>query len=763
MRFITPSLVLGLIATTAVTVVTVAAEPADAAPAPRPVPPVVHEIAVPAVSGPATPRPGASTGAGPGAVPAARDRVVAAAQVANTDFDLAGVTFDAAPPAGTVVEVRVHTASGWAPWTELDVDGDGPDPGSVDARHARPGTEPVAAVGSDGIDIRVSTPDGSVPRGIRASLVDGGASAGDAPARLSAAAGSGVGAPAIISRAAWGADEGLRTCAPTVLPGFKAVVVHHTVNSNTYTADQAPALMRAIYAFHTTGRGWCDVGYQLLVDRFGRVYEGRKGAADSFVQGAQAGGFNEETTGVSVIGDYTSIPFPTATREAVTQVVAWEADRSHFDPASSVTLHSVGSSRYAAGQTPVLPRTIGHRDLSLTGCPGDTAYAQQLPTIRSEASAAWRAGQWTTMTPGAVPEAYDRPASSVYTLSGRGSATSTGAWTASLTASTIERAFPSVGTMRSLLVLGRTGGGGTGTYGGTVASVRVEGTAGTTTVTGEDFRTRLGLRSAWFTVTSAPARSRPLSPRDVTGDGLADVIVPEGSALRTLSSTGSMSFTTRTILNSGYVGLRAVAAVGPWGPDSRGDVVAIGSDGSAWYYPSAGASGLNAGRFRIATGWGAVDLIIPVGDFDGDGHTDVATRMSNGSLVLHSGDGAGHIVASRTIGAYGWNGLGQISSGDYDGDGLQDLVTVRSTDGALVLYPGDGAGRFRPSRVIGAWGWNGFSDVRGVGDLTGDGRDDLLVRRAGSNALLVYKVVGSGQVLTSLPAGTAPSSAPWGQ
>ena len=758
MRLIPWSVVVSLLAAGVV------AAPAGAATAPKPVPPAVHEVTVPAVAGTGKPSPSATAVTGPSTVAAAGDPVVAARRVENTDFDLAGVTFDVAPPTGTAVEVRVHTASGWAPWTALALDGDGPDPGSVDAEHARPGTEPVAAVGSDGLDVRVSTPDGSVPGGIRASLVDGGVLPADAPALLAASPpGSGVDQPAIISRAAWGADESLRSCDPVRLPGFKAVLVHHTVTSNSYTAAEAPALMRSIYAFHTQGRGWCDVGYQLLVDRFGRVYEGRKGSTASFVQGAQAGGFNEETTGVSVIGDYTSIPFSAATRSAVARVVAWEADRSHFDPATSMTLHSAGNSRYAAGQSTVLPRTIGHRDLSLTGCPGDVAYAQQLPTIKRDASAAWQTGQWRPLPPRVVPETYYRPASSVFTLAGRGFGAGIGAWTASLKATDIERAYPSVGTMRSVLVLGRSGGGGTGTYGGTVSSIRVLGRAGTVTVSGESFRTRLDLKSAWFTVTSAPARSQPLSPRDVTGDGLPDVVVPEGSRLRTLSYTGSMSFETRTILTGGYVGLRAPAAVGPWGPDSRGDVMAIGTDGSAWYYPGAGASGLNAGRYRIATGWGAVNLIIPVGDFDGDGHTDVATRMSDGSLVLRSGDGAGHVLASRTIGASGWNGLGQITTGDFDGDGLPDLVTVRSRDGALVLYPGDGTGRFQSARVIGAWGWNGFSDVRGVGDLTGDGRDDILVRRSGTGSLLVYKVIGSAQVLVTLPAGTASPSIHWGQ
>ncbi|KRB44296.1 MULTISPECIES: SpoIID/LytB domain-containing protein [unclassified Terrabacter] len=1016
---------------------------------PRPVSPVVHDVAIPAVAGVGAgtaKRSTTASGTGADAVDrhGAGDPVVATKQVQGVDFDLAGVTFDSAPPAGTHVEVRTHGESGWSGWTDLELDGDGPDPGSADARHARPGTEAVAAAGSDGLDVRVTTPDGTLPRGLRASLVDGGrSSADDALATPAGSAVAAVTRPTIISRAEWGADESLRTCDAERLPGFKAVVVHHTVNSNTYTADQAPAIIRSIYSYHTQSQGWCDIGYQILVDRFGRAYEGRKGSPDGFVQGAQAGGFNAETTGISVIGDFTSVPFPAATQSTVTKLVAWEADRSLFDPTSSVTLTSAGNSKFDPGERVTLPRTIGHRDLSLTGCPGDTAYAQQLPAIRSGAGTIWRDGQWDPQPAVPALETYARPASSTFALSGRGfghgvglsqwgaygaatkaltwqqivgfyypgttrtaqgdptlrvwlsavgtsgtqfsnvsgmvvsdgkrqstlpstyrwrivpegsavtlqansgagwfvvttwrgstlpltvsrpstssvrvllpsgtqreyagsvrvvpvsgkayavnlvgserytravvpvemsaswpaaalsaqavaartyaahsraaagsrvydicdvscqayngiadyssagtlvrryedtrstnattatagnvltyggkpaytqysasnggrtvsggtaylpaktdpydgavvSASNPSAWTTSLTAASVEKAFPTVGTLRTIAVGSRTGGGGTGTWGGRVASVTVAGSAGTSTVSGDTFRTRLGLRSTWWTVTSAPVRSVPISPRDVTGERLPDVILPSGSTLKTVSYTGSMAFTTKQILSAGFSGMRAAAAVGPWSQDSLGDVVAIDAAGTAWYYPGLGRSGLNAGRYQLATGWGSVNLVVPVGDWDGDGKTDIAARTTDGRLVLHRGDGTGRIVSSTTIGT-GWGGLRQVTSGEYDGDGRRDLVAVRATDGALVLYPGNGTGGFRPAVDIGASGWNAMSAVRGIGDLTGDGRDDLLARRASDGKLLVYRVQAAARLTAPLAAGTYASTVAWGQ
>jgi hypothetical protein len=36
-------------------------------------------------------------------------------------------------------------------------------------------------------------------------------------------------------------------------------------------------MIRAIYAYHTLTLGWSDIGYNFIVDRFGRLFEGRWG------------------------------------------------------------------------------------------------------------------------------------------------------------------------------------------------------------------------------------------------------------------------------------------------------------------------------------------------------------------------------------------------------------------------------------------------------------------------------------------------------
>ena len=92
--------------------------------------------------------------------------------------------------------------------------------------------------------------------------------------------------PQIYSRAQWGADERMRDKGSLHYYEVHAGFVHHTVNANNYTRDEVPGIIRSIYAYHTQSRGWSDIGYNFLVDRFGRIWEGRYGGVDRAVVGA---------------------------------------------------------------------------------------------------------------------------------------------------------------------------------------------------------------------------------------------------------------------------------------------------------------------------------------------------------------------------------------------------------------------------------------------------------------------------------------------
>lgn len=244
----------------------------------------------------------------------------------------------------------------------------------------RPGTEPywldpsVRAVtfsfAGDASDVRVDF----VGAGTSSSSSSGSAKSFSVP-RIGS----------VVTRAGWGADERWRSGSASYMTP-KALVVHHTVTRNGYAAAEAPGLIRAVYAYHTRSRGWDDIGYNLVVDRFGTVYEGRYGGFQRGVIGTHTAGFNSSTLGVSLLGNYDEVDTPAPMVDAVARTGAWLAERFRLDPRSRVTLTSAGSPRFPRGARVTVYRMPGHRDLGKTACPGRYTY-ERLAAIRSTA---WR-------------------------------------------------------------------------------------------------------------------------------------------------------------------------------------------------------------------------------------------------------------------------------------------------------------------------------------------------------------------------------------
>jgi hypothetical protein len=195
-----------------------------------------------------------------------------------------------------------------------------------------------------------------------------------------------AGAPSIIPRLSWGADESIRRAPPQYTPTISFAVVHHTAGSNNYTPAQSAAIVRGIELYHVKGNGWNDIGYNLLVDKYGQVFEGRYGGVDRNVIGAHAQGFNTGSVGVSVIGDYGTAPLPAAARASLEQVLAWRLDLAHIDPLSLLRWLSGGNPRFPTNVPVTLRAIAGHRDTGFTECPGNALYSQ-LSQIAKEVAA----------------------------------------------------------------------------------------------------------------------------------------------------------------------------------------------------------------------------------------------------------------------------------------------------------------------------------------------------------------------------------------
>jgi len=193
-------------------------------------------------------------------------------------------------------------------------------------------------------------------------------------------------APPIIPRLSWGANEAIRRAPPAYADAIHFAIVHHTAGSNNYTPAQSAAIVRGIEIYHVEGNGWNDIGYNLLVDKYGQVFEGRYGGVDRPVIGAQAEGFNAGSVGVAVIGDYSSTRLPAAAKTALEQALAWRLDLAHVDPLSTLQWLSDGNPRFPKNVAVFLRAISGHRDTGYTDCPGNALYAE-LPQIAKAVAA----------------------------------------------------------------------------------------------------------------------------------------------------------------------------------------------------------------------------------------------------------------------------------------------------------------------------------------------------------------------------------------
>jgi hypothetical protein len=197
---------------------------------------------------------------------------------------------------------------------------------------------------------------------------------------------AGPGQPAILARSAWAG----RRSPPSVVPGYGEVMmafVHHTDSLNGYGRAEVPSIIRGIYAYHRFVRGWNDIGYNFLVDLYGRIWEGRLGGIDQAVVGAQAGGYNLESTGVAVLGTFAGVVPSASALASLRRVLAWKLSLhgvpTHGHVSVVVDPAAAFYTPFRPGQHVSLPRVAGHRDGCTTDCPGAAFYAR-LPSLRPQ-------------------------------------------------------------------------------------------------------------------------------------------------------------------------------------------------------------------------------------------------------------------------------------------------------------------------------------------------------------------------------------------
>jgi uncharacterized protein YgiM (DUF1202 family) len=168
--------------------------------------------------------------------------------------------------------------------------------------------------------------------------------------------------PRVIPRSEWGANESYRfeDYGEWWFPQYRTVrhaIVHHTETSNVEEPLQA---IRAVYYYHAVTRGWHDIGYNFLVDRFGNIYQGRAGGQN--VVGGHAYEYAQGSSGIAFMGNHNFADVSSSALAGMVAIVAWAT--RFLDPYGRSAFHGIAS----------LPTICGHRDVLSTSCPGDLAY-----------------------------------------------------------------------------------------------------------------------------------------------------------------------------------------------------------------------------------------------------------------------------------------------------------------------------------------------------------------------------------------------------
>ena len=701
------------------------------------------------------------------------------------------------------VSVRSLSDGAWSEWLAIKYDPEeGPSPDSSEGRDARPGTDPIIVGNVDKVQVKAETSTGEVPADMQLAVIDPGATAlpvveepaidtaklgadvtavlsstdttGTAgttdpvttdPATLTANPADVTPKPQIFSRAQWGADERMRDKSSLHYYEVHAGFVHHTVNANGYTRAQVPSLLRGIYAYHTQSKGWSDIGYNFVVDRFGRIWEGRFGGVARPVVGAHTLGYNDYSFAMSALGNFETTRPSSALLDAYGQLFAWK-----------LSLHGVDASSTRQSVGPKVFRAInGHRDAGQTACPGRYLYAQ-LPSIRSRAAsyqkpftsrakstnisgARWpdlvvrdktskraylirtagqvnfepgrrAAAQWGRMdlvaaardlTGDAIPDMAGRIAStgdtSVYPGTAQG--------TFDVAVSTTHR-FSAMDQLTG--VLDMNGDGKNDLVARDATSKRLylypgNGIGG--------FLDRHVLSDDWgrYNLTAGVA--------DLTGDGKSDLLARDGSGnLWLVPGRTSRSLGTAVALPSKWGSYDLISGMGDVTNDGRPDFIARKrASGLSFIYPGDGHGGFGH-RYGPFSTFKDVDFLASAGQLAGNKRSDLVGRTSGGRLVVFANTGGkniGGVVDTGTV-------LGDtnlvLNVGDWNADGHGDVMTRSASSGRMFLRAGDGRSHFAAPVSVGD-GWSSITLIAAVGDITGDGSPDLMGQPRGG-AMRIY-------------------------
>lgn len=236
--------------------------------------------------------------------------------------------------------------------------------------------------------------------------------------------------------------------------------------------------------------------------------------------------------------------------------------------------------------------------------------------------------------------------------------------------------------------------------------------------------------------TYAGAIDQRMDDASLSGDNLGDLFArtPAGDAYIYPSKGATLGPRVSVGNWSGVNLVRQDDLNGDWAQD----LVVRDTAGHLWF-----VNGHDGTRHDLGAGWNAMKTMTLPGDLTGDGKADLFVTDSSGSAYVYPGNRAGSFGSRVRIGG-GWQMYGSVIYGkaDLNNDGRADIV-ARDSSGVLWLYKGTGSVSAPWSgRVRVGGGWNTFNAFVATGDMTGDGKGDLIARD-GAGKLWLYKGTGN--------------------
>ncbi|WP_404870067.1 LamG-like jellyroll fold domain-containing protein [Kitasatospora griseola] len=217
---------------------------------------------------------------------------------------------------------------------------------------------------------------------------------------------------------------------------------------------------------------------------------------------------------------------------------------------------------------------------------------------------------------------------------------------------------------------------------------------------------------------------------DQTGDGIDDAVAVDSSTGKLWLYPGpDFSQAKRRLLGDGWSGMSRIAGGDVTG-DGVGEVLAVDGSGALKLYPGRAGTSLGTPVTLAADGWNGMTGLAVTPPLAADGKKDlVAVDPATGTLYAYPIAADGSSIGARTALGGSWNGLRELTGGDFNHDGRGDLVAIDGS-GNLLLYPGIGNATLGSSTLgspvqLGT-GWDGMRDLTPVNGIAGDPGTDIL-------------------------------------